>query len=107
MADLKWLSGDRGLSFWRYVMDVDAEKSIELLKGYQMGNGIFGLSIAVLLVLFIIYWLPVIWVLVSDRTSGVEKFAWFLAAFFFSWVGLIAFLLLAPPSGGGRPNGYP
>jgi hypothetical protein len=67
---------------------------------------VFGISLAVLLVLFIIYWLPVIWVLASNRTSGVEKLAWFLATLFFSWVGLVAFLLLAPTSGGGRPNTY-
>jgi hypothetical protein len=67
---------------------------------------IFGLSLAVLLVLFIIYWLPVIWVLASDRTEGVAKFAWFLVTFTFSWVGLIAFLLLAPPKGYRQPGPY-
>ena len=66
---------------------------------------IFGLSLAVLLVVFLFYWLPVIWVLASDRTAGVEKLAWFLITFFFSWVGLVAFLLIAPPSGGRRPTG--
>ena len=66
---------------------------------------IFGLSLAVLLVVFLFYWLPVIWVLASDRTSGVTKLAWFLVTFFFSWVGLVAFLLLAP-SGGNKPGGY-
>ena len=71
-----------------------------------MGNGIFGISLAVLLVLFILYWLPVIWVLVSDRTSGVTKFAWFIVTFSFSWVGLVAFLLLAPPSRGRGPSGH-
>ncbi len=32
---------------------------------------VFGISVAVLLVLFLLYWLPVIWVLASDRTEGV------------------------------------
>jgi hypothetical protein len=30
---------------------------------------VFGISFAVLLVLFLIYWLPVIWVLASNRTD--------------------------------------
>jgi hypothetical protein len=71
-----------------------------------MGNEVFGVSLAVLLVLFVIYWLPVIWVLASNRTNGVMKFAWFIVTLFFSWVGLIAFLLLTQPSSGRRPNGY-
>ena len=66
---------------------------------------VFGISLAVLLVLFLVYWLPVIWVLASNRTEGVTKFAWFIITLFFSWVGLIAFLLLTP-AGGSRPNGY-
>lgn len=68
-----------------------------------MAGEIFGLSILALLVILIIYWLPVIWVLLSPRTEGVTKFAWFIIAFVFSWVGLIAFLLLAP-SGGSRAS---
>ena len=67
---------------------------------------VFGISLVVLLVLFLIYWLPVIWVLASNRTEGATKFAWFLVTFFFSWVGLIAFLLLAPPAGGRGPKVY-
>jgi hypothetical protein len=71
-----------------------------------MGNEIFGISLAVLLVLFIVYWLPVIWVLASNRTEGATKFAWFIITFVFSWVGLIAFLILAPRAGGRGPNAY-
>jgi hypothetical protein len=69
-----------------------------------MAGEIFGLSVLALLVILIIYWLPVIWVLVSPRTEGVTKFAWFIIALVFSWVGLIAFLLLAP-TGGNRASG--
>lgn len=69
-----------------------------------MVGEIFGLSVLALLVILIIYWLPVIWVLVSPRTEGVTKFAWFIIALVFSWVGLIAFLLLAP-TGGNRASG--
>lgn len=71
-----------------------------------MAGEIFGISVAVLLVVFIIYWLPVIWVLASDRTEGAAKFAWFIVAFVFSWVGLIAFLLLTPPRGNRGPRSY-
>ena len=70
-----------------------------------MAGEVFGVSVMILLVLFLFYWMPVIWVLMSDRTEGVMKFAWFIVTLFFSWVGLIAFLLLAPPKGGYRQPG--
>ena len=44
----------------------------------------------------LIYLLPVIWVLASGRSHGGAKFGWFLVAFFFSWLGLAAFLILTP-----------
>lgn len=71
-----------------------------------MAGEIFGLSMIALLVLLIIYWLPVIWVLLSNRTEGVTKFAWFIIAFVFSWFGLIAFWLLAPSRGSRAPGSY-
>ena len=58
---------------------------------------ILGLSI-VLLILFIIYLLPIIWVLVSDRSHGGAKFGWFLVMIFFSWLGLAAFLIITQAS---------
>jgi hypothetical protein len=71
-----------------------------------MVGEIFGLSVLALLVILIIYWLPVIWVLVSNRTEGATKFVWFVVAFVFSWVRLIAFLLLTSPRGNRLTNSY-
>ena len=58
---------------------------------------IFGLSIA-LLILFIVYLVPIIWVLVSGRSHGGAKFGWFLVTVFFSWLGLAAFLIITQAS---------
>jgi len=58
---------------------------------------ILGLSIA-LLILFIVYLLPIIWVLVSGRSHGGAKFGWFLVTVFFSWLGLAAFLIITQAS---------
>jgi hypothetical protein len=60
------------------------------------GEAVF---IAVLcLVALLIYLTPFIWVLASDRSRGGAKFGWFLVTFFFSWLGLAAFLILTQPS---------
>jgi len=56
---------------------------------------ILGLS---LLILFIIYLVPIIWVLVSGRSHGGAKFGWFLVTVFFSWLGLAAFLIITQAS---------
>lgn len=53
-------------------------------------DGIIGIA---LLVIFIIYLLPIIWVLASGRSHGGAKFGWFLITVFFSWLGLAAFLI--------------
>ena len=58
---------------------------------------ILGLSIA-LLIIFIVYVLPIIWVLVSGRSHGGAKFGWFLVTLFFSWLGLAAFLIITQAS---------
>jgi hypothetical protein len=58
---------------------------------------ILGLSIA-LLIIFIIYLLPIIWVLVSGRSHGGAKFGWFLVTVFFSWLGFAAFLIITQAS---------
>jgi len=58
---------------------------------------ILGLSIA-LLIIFIVYLLPIIWVLVSGRSHGGAKFGWFLVAVFFSWLGVAAFLIITQAS---------
>ena len=58
---------------------------------------ILGVSIG-LLILFIIYLAPIIWVLVSGRSHGGAKFGWFLVTIFFSWLGLAAFLIITQAS---------
>ncbi|MGJ8682577.1 PLDc N-terminal domain-containing protein [Paraglaciecola sp.] len=48
-------------------------------------------------VVFFIFWIiPVIAIIVSNRTRGGEKAAWILAVIFVSWFAWIFYLLLAP-----------
>jgi membrane protein implicated in regulation of membrane protease activity len=72
---------------------------------------ILALSIA-LLILFIVYLLPIIWVLVSGRSHGGAKFGWFIVVLFFSWLGVAVFLIVTqapkrerPPSGSSSGGG--
>ena len=57
---------------------------------------LFGLGLFGLLLVAVIWWLPVVLILRSKRTSGVEKLVWVLLIFFFSWFVWILFLLVAP-----------
>lgn len=57
---------------------------------------LFGLGLFGLLLAAVIWWLPVILILRSKRTSGVEKLVWVLLIFFFSWFVWILYLLVAP-----------
>lgn len=57
---------------------------------------LFGLGLFGLLLVAVIWWLPVILILRSKRTSGVEKLVWVLLIFFFSWFVWILYLLVAP-----------
>lgn len=52
------------------------------------------LGLSILLIAFIIYFGPSIWVLVSGRSHGGAKFGWFLVTVFFSWLGLAIFLIV-------------
>lgn len=56
-----------------------------------------GISIWQLLIVLILF-MPVIHVLVSNRSHGGAKFGWFLAVFFFSWLGYIVFLIVTQPA---------
>ncbi len=49
-----------------------------------------------IVVLFLIWLTPIIFVAKSDRTSGNEKLAWILLIIFVSWLAWIFYLLLAP-----------
>jgi hypothetical protein len=56
-----------------------------------LGLGVFGI-----LLLALIWWLPVILILRSKKTSGAEKLVWILLIFFFSWFSWLLYLLIAP-----------
>lgn len=47
----------------------------------------------------IIWLIPVLLIMVSERTSGKEKLAWLLAVIFISWFAWVFYWLLAPISG--------
>ncbi len=61
---------------------------------------LIGSLIGLVIVLFcaLIWLLPIIFILASDRTSGKEKFAWILAVIFITWFAWIFYMLLAPLS---------
>lgn len=55
------------------------------------------LTALLLLGLIVFVWfLPVLSILSSRKTSGNEKLAWILAVLFISWFAWIFYLLLAP-----------
>lgn len=56
-----------------------------------LGLGLFGM-----LLLAFVWWLPVILIVRSDKTTGVEKLVWVLLIFFFSWFSWLLYLLIAP-----------
>jgi hypothetical protein len=43
-----------------------------------------------------IWFLPILLILMSDKTTGGEKLAWILAIIFLSWFAWIFYFLLAP-----------
>ena len=45
---------------------------------------------------FLIWLLPVIMIVKSDRTTRNEKIAWVLAVIFVSWFAWVFYMLLAP-----------
>ena len=49
--------------------------------------------------------IPPILVLISKRSQGWAKFAWFMLASVFSWLGYIAFLIFTKPVGVKAPGG--
>ena len=61
-------------------------------------ESLLGLGLIGLLAAALVWWLPVILILRSDRTDGAEKLVWVLLFFFFSWFSWILYALLAPLS---------
>ncbi|MCU7917847.1 MAG: hypothetical protein KZQ99_08815 [Candidatus Thiodiazotropha sp. (ex Dulcina madagascariensis)] len=57
---------------------------------------ILGLGFAALLLTGFIWFLPILLILRSEKTDGVEKLLWILAVVFVSWFAWILYLLLAP-----------
>lgn len=59
---------------------------------------LLGGAVALVLLILggIIWFLPILIILGSDKTSGSEKLAWILAVVFISWFAWIFYLLLAP-----------
>lgn len=44
-------------------------------------------------IFFVVYGVPVAWVLLSSRAQGGAKFGWFIVTLAFSWIGLAVFLI--------------
>ena len=47
-------------------------------------------------IIIFVWFLPILSILSSSKTSGNEKLAWILAVLFISWFAWIFYLLLAP-----------
>ena len=59
-------------------------------------ESILGLG-AGLIILFLLVWLaPLILILRSRKTTGIEKLIWVLLILFFSWFSWILYLVIAP-----------
>ncbi|NGF56685.1 hypothetical protein G5B00_09170 [Parapedobacter sp. SGR-10] len=56
-----------------------------------------GLSVLIILAIIGFLWfLPILVIISSRKTTGSEKLAWVLAVIFISWFAWIFYLLLAP-----------
>ncbi|HEX6998613.1 MAG TPA: hypothetical protein VF322_10740 [Gammaproteobacteria bacterium] len=56
----------------------------------------FLLALAVPFAVLLIWLLPILIIVCSDKTTGGEKLAWIIAIVFFSWFAWIFYFLLAP-----------
>ena len=61
-----------------------------------MIEALLGLGIGTLILAMIIWLLPFILVIRSDKTTGMEKLVWVLLMFFFSWFIWIIYAIVAP-----------
>lgn len=59
-------------------------------------QAMLGLGFGMMLVIAIIWWLPIILIARSQRTTGGEKLVWILIMVFFSWFAWILYMLIAP-----------
>ena len=75
-----------------------------LLILFVVGFGLFalipvltvGVALAAVFGCFFIWFLPILIIATSDKTTGGEKAAWILAIVFLSWFAWIFYFLLAP-----------
>ncbi|MGD2119362.1 MAG: hypothetical protein PVG66_13455 [Chromatiales bacterium] len=58
-----------------------------------LGLGAFSIALT-----GIIWFMPIVLIATSSRTTGLEKLAWLLLVLFFSWFSWILYLLIAPLS---------
>jgi hypothetical protein len=49
-------------------------------------------------IVFVIYGIPILWVLFSGRSRGGAKFGWFIVVLMFSWLGFAVFLIATQKS---------
>lgn len=61
-----------------------------------MVGAFLGLGVGVMMISLLIWFLPLILILTSRKTSGSEKLFWLLAVLFVSWFAWIFYMLLAP-----------
>jgi len=59
-------------------------------------QNLLGLGAVGLVSVAIIWLLPVMLILRSNKTNGAEKLVWVLLIFFFSWFSWLLYLLIAP-----------
>ncbi len=59
---------------------------------------LLGLGAGFLILTLLIWLLPIVLILKSDKTAGGEKLFWLLAVLFVSWFAWILYALLAPIS---------
>jgi len=53
-------------------------------------------ALTFLIIIALVWLIPLISILFSGKTTGIEKLAWVLAVLFISWFAWIFYLLLAP-----------
>jgi hypothetical protein len=59
-------------------------------------EAIASFSIVVILIIGIIWLVPFVIILLSNKTTGLEKLGWLLAVFFVTWFAWIFYYLFAP-----------
>lgn len=49
---------------------------------------------AEMILIFIVFFLPIILIAISPRSEGMKKFWWVLMSFILSWIAYVLFLIL-------------